>query len=42
MDFKRKKFASIGYFFFEAFFAVAFFFVAMFAKCVLLEFGMLI
>jgi len=42
LEFKRKKFASIDYFFFEAFFAAAFFFAAMIGVSVLLEFPMLI
>jgi hypothetical protein len=42
LEFKRKNFASITYFFFEAFFAAAFFFAAMINQYVLLEFGMLI
>jgi len=42
LEFKRKNFASIDYFFFEAFFAAAFFFAAMIGVSVLLEFPMLI
>jgi len=38
LEFKRKKFASIDYFFFEAFFAAAFFFAAIMQKMILLEF----
>jgi len=38
LEFKRKKFASIDYFFFEAFFPVAFFFAAIMQKMIYLNF----
>ena len=38
LEFKRKKFASLDYFFFEAFFAAAFFFAAIMQTMIYLNF----
>ena len=38
LEFKRKNYASIDYFFFEAFFPVAFFFAAIMQKMIYLNF----